>query len=56
MEIVGLYGYLSGLASSLILQPFDNIKMVLILPPNHLAFTNNPIRNACLSVRYLANE
>ena len=33
MEKIGLYGYLSGMASSVILQPLDNIKMVLMMPP-----------------------
>ncbi len=33
MEKMGLYGYLAGMASAVLLQPLDNIKMVLMMPP-----------------------
>lgn len=33
MEKMGLYGYMAGMASAVLLQPLDNIKMVLMMPP-----------------------
>jgi hypothetical protein len=33
MEKMGLYGYIAGIASAVLLQPLDNIKMVLMMPP-----------------------
>ena len=33
MEKMGLYGYMAGMASAVLLQPLDNIKMMLMMPP-----------------------
>lgn len=33
MEKMGFYGYMAGMFSALLLQPLDNIKMVLMMPP-----------------------
>ena len=53
---MGFYGYVAGMASAVLLQPFDNIKMILIMPPKDLKFTNNFVSNARLSIRYLKND
>ena len=42
--------------SAIILQPLDNIKMVLMMPPKDIKFTNNFIKNAEISTKYLAND
>ena len=43
----GVYGLFSGILTTAILQPFENIKMALMLPPNNLKskMTNNFIYN-----------
>jgi hypothetical protein len=56
MDKNGLYGYFAGMTTAAILQPFDNIKMALMLPPKDLNLTNNFIRNIYRSVIYLAND
>jgi hypothetical protein len=35
------YGYLSGLVTAVALQPLDNIKMVLMMPPSSLSIKMN---------------
>ncbi len=32
----GFYGMISGLATTILLQPFENIKMALMIPPHRL--------------------
>jgi hypothetical protein len=32
----GLYGMVSGVATTILLQPFENIKMALMIPPHRL--------------------
>lgn len=32
----GIYGLISGVISTAVLQPFENVKMALILPPKSL--------------------
>ena len=43
----GIYGLISGVISTAILQPFENIKMALILPPKALSvkYSSNFILN-----------
>jgi hypothetical protein len=36
MDKKGVYGYLAGMSSAALLQPLDNIKMVLMMPPKNL--------------------
>jgi hypothetical protein len=52
----GYYGYLAGTTTAAILQPFDNIKMVLIVPPNKLTLTNNFLKNIYLAFCYIKLE
>jgi hypothetical protein len=56
MDKNGVYGYIAGITTAAILQPLDNIKMALMLPPRDLPLTNNFIRNIYLSVKYLAKD
>lgn len=53
---MGFYGYVAGMTSAVLLQPLDNIKMVLMMPPKDLVFTRNFLRNVQLSAKYLAND
>lgn len=62
------YGYISGLITAFTLQPLDNIKMTLMLPPTHcshtshhhshnhshkLQLTTNFINNICNVTKYM---
>lgn len=49
----GLYGLLSGVVTTGILQPFENIKMALMLPPKNLQLTPNFLRNMQLASKYI---
>ncbi len=44
------------MTSAVVLQPFDNIKMVLMMPPENVKFTNNFLANAVISIKYLADD
>lgn len=52
----GLYGYLSGFFAASLLQPLDNIKMVVMLPPQDLKLSKNFLRNMKLASMYLASD
>jgi hypothetical protein len=55
----GVYGMISGVATTLLLQPFENIKMALILPPRELKADHarhNVIANTKSSCRYIYNS
>ena len=51
----GLFGMLSGVLSTVLLQPFENIKMALMLPPRELAKvqTSSPATSFLSSCRYI---
>jgi hypothetical protein len=49
----GIYGMISGIITTSILQPFENIKMALMLPPKDLKLNNNVIKNVSLSYSYI---
>ena len=52
----GLYGLISGAASTILLQPFDNIKMALMIPPHRLEALharNNIVKNVISSCKYI---
>lgn len=51
-----MYGYIAGMTSAIILQPLDNIKMVLMMPPKDIKFTNNFIKNGYISTQYLFKD
>lgn len=52
----GYYGYLAGTTTAAVLQPLDNIKMALIVPPNKLTLSTNFMRNLYLAFSYLKVE
>lgn len=41
----GVYGMVSGVITTALLQPFENIKMALMIPPKKLNLDNNFIVN-----------
>jgi len=50
------YGYASGLITAATLQPLDNIKMTLMIPPNRLTLSSNFAKNIYLATRYIQVE
>lgn len=50
------YGYLSGILTATTLQPLDNIKMTLMLPPNKLTLSSNFAKNIYKVAMYLRIE
>lgn len=54
----GLYGLYSGVFTTAVLQPLENIKMALMLPPKVLqnSFNNNFIFNLRLSCQFIWNN
>lgn len=49
----GIYGLISGVITTAILQPFENIKMALMLPPRDLELKYNFIKNMRLASSYI---
>ncbi len=49
----GYYGYVAGTTTAAVLQPLDNIKMALIVPPNKLSLSTNFLKNVYLASRYI---
>lgn len=56
MSSKGQYGFISGSIAAAALQPLENIKMVLMIPPTDVAFTSNFLRNIPIASRYLYND
>ena len=52
----GLYGMISGVLSTAVLQPFENIKMALMIPPRNIQLSNNFILNLHIAYRYILKE
>lgn len=52
----GLYGYVSGFITSVTLQPFENIKMVLILPPKDVDLGSNFLKKIPKAAKFLYND
>lgn len=50
---MGFYGLLSGIATTSVLQPFENVKMALMIPPKDLKLGHNFISNFFNSARYI---
>ena len=53
---IGLYGSLSGTRIAFVLQPLENVKMALMLPPKDIALGRNAIMNMLIAQRYIANK
>lgn len=56
IEKKGAIGSLAGLITSVSLQPMENIKMVLLVPPKDLQLSNNFFRNVVTVTKYLHND
>jgi hypothetical protein len=52
----GLYGYLSGFTTAAALQPLENVKMVLMLPPKDAVLGSNFINNISKATTYLYRD
>ncbi len=52
----GYYGYLAGTTTAAVLQPLDNIKMALIVPPSRLTLSSNFLKNIYLAFSYIRME
>jgi hypothetical protein len=50
------YGFFAGTVSAALLQPLDNIKIALIVPPTKLTLTSNWLANAYRVARYILEE
>lgn len=50
------YGYASGIVTAAALQPLDNIKMALIIPPSRLQLSSNFVKNLYLVAKYIHIE
>lgn len=44
---------LSGILSTALLQPFENVKMALMIPPKNLALKGNFLTNISISSTYI---
>jgi len=52
----GLYGSLAGFTAAAALQPLENIKMVLMLPPKDLQLGKNFLKNIPKATYYLYRD
>lgn len=50
------YGFISGSIAAATLQPLENVKMVLMIPPRDIAFTSNFLKNIPIAFRYLYKD
>jgi hypothetical protein len=51
----GVYGMISGVSTTALLQPFENIKMALMIPPKDLNLKSNFIINIGDASKYIYN-
>lgn len=56
MEKNGLYGSLAGFIAATTLQPLENIKMVMLVPPKELQLSNNFLKNVSISTNFLYTD
>lgn len=47
---------ISGMLTTAILQPFETVKMAIIVPPHNLTLTNNFAKNISLAIQYIVNN
>lgn len=51
-----MYGYMSGCITAIALQPIENVKMVILVPPKEVQLTKNFAKNIMISINYLRND
>lgn len=56
MERNGLYGSLAGFVAATALQPLENIKMVMLVPPKEVKMAHNFFKDVVISTKYLYND
>lgn len=49
----GFYGLMAGIFTTSLLQPFETVKMTLMIPPKDLQLTSNSIKNIGLAINYI---
>ena len=49
----GLYGLTAGVITTGVLQPFENVKMALMISPKDLKTTNNFLTNLSRAAQYI---
>ena len=49
----GLYGLVAGIITTGTLQPFENVKMALMISPKDLKITNNFLTNFSTAAKYI---
>jgi len=52
----GIYGCISGVLVAAALQPLENIKMALLIPPKDIVLSSSFIRNVPIATKYLYND
>lgn len=52
----GVFGMIAGVITTALLQPFENIKMALMIPPQKLTLTHNFVTNIQLASTFIYNE
>lgn len=53
MNEKGFYGMFSGMATTAALQPLENVKMALMIPPRQLHLSNNFVYNLRNASNYI---
>jgi len=49
----GIYGMISGVITTAILQPFENVKMAIMIPPKDLSLKGNFLNNINEASKYI---
>lgn len=52
----GVFGMVSGVITTALLQPFENIKMALMIPPKDLNLNNNFMVNINSASKYIHTQ
>jgi len=52
----GIFGMISGVITTVLLQPFENIKMALMIPPKNLNLNNNFMINISTASKYIYKQ
>ena len=52
----GLYGMISGVITTALLQPFENVKMAIMIPPASLKLNENFVSNIASASRFIYEQ